>query len=57
MAGVRYVCLCRLVEAVMVDGLVVVVEVELLLHLMLDVVLLELMWHCVLLISFHIFKF
>ena len=57
MAGVWYVCLCRLVETVMVDGLLIVVEVELLLHLMLNVVLFELMWHCVLLISFHIFKF
>ena len=57
MAGVWYVCLGSLVETVMVDLLVVIVEVELLLHLMLNMVLFELMWHCVLLISFHIFKF
>ena len=57
MASVWYVCLSCLVEPVIVDLLVVVLEVELWLHLMLNMVLFELMWHCVLLISFHIFKF
>ena len=57
MTCIGNVCLCSVVGVLMVYVLVIVLEVDLVLHLLRRLVLFKLMRHCVLLIPFHKFKF
>ena len=53
MTCIGNVCLCSVVGILMVYVLVIVLEVDLVLHLLRRLVLFKLMRHCVLLIPFH----
>ena len=57
MTCIRNVCLWCVVDVLLVYVLVIVLVIDLVLHLLLRLVLFKLMRHCVLLISFHKFKF